>query len=139
MEIDKLRNFASCCKEQNFSYRFIIESLLFITKAAFFLCSNLNHAKTMIMYDKDYKILGVVNLGKIKKWLLVRTSSNWVGVNFVDGNYPIESFNFAFDFKSSLNLSLNNFKKFRFMVLDAKQQLLKKLSELDFRIRLEKG
>ena len=87
----------------------------------------------MIIYDKDYKTLGVVNLDKIKKWLIVPTLSNCVGVNFVDGNYPIESINFVFYFKST---NLNNFKNFSFMVLDAKQQLIKKVCELDFRIRL---
>ena len=136
MENDKLRNFVSCYKEKGFSYRFIIKSLLFITKAPLISCRNLNHAKTKIIYDKDYKIFGVTNLDKIKKWLLVRTLSNWVGVNFVDGNYPIERINFVFDFRSK---NLNNFKKFSFRVLDAKQKLIKNVSELDFRIRLEKG
>ena len=55
-----LMNFASCYKEKGFPYRFIIASLLFIMKAPFIPCSNLNDAKTMIIYDKDYKTLGVI-------------------------------------------------------------------------------
>ena len=80
----------------------VFESLIFITKAPFISCSNLNDAKTMIMYYKDYKTLSVVNLVKIKKWLLVRTLPKWVGVNFVDGNYPINSISL-----SVLYLTLN--------------------------------
>ena len=53
-------NFASCYKEKGFPYRFIIASLLFIMKAPFIPCSNLNDAKAMIIYDKDYKTLGVI-------------------------------------------------------------------------------
>ena len=58
-----------------------------LQKASLISCRKFNHAKTMIIYDKDDKIFGAVNLDKIKKWLLVRTLSNWVGVNFVDRNY----------------------------------------------------
>ena len=60
MENDKLMNFASCYKEKGFPYRFVNASLLFIMKAPFISCSNLNDAKTMIIYNKDYKTLGVI-------------------------------------------------------------------------------
>lgn len=114
-------------KEKKNSYRFIIESLLFsvrITndaKAISVTCNSLNHAEAKILHDKDYNTLGVANLGQITNWLSVKGSSNWVGVNFVDTNYPTEGSNFAFVFNSK---NLNVLTKFSFKMLDGKQQYL---------------
>ena len=37
------------------------------TKIIFITCNYLNQAKATIIHNKDYKTLGVVNLGKITK------------------------------------------------------------------------
>ena len=68
-----LWSFASCSKGKVFSYRFIMKSLLSSvsnandTKIIFITCNYLNQAKATIIHNKDYKTLGVVNLGKITK------------------------------------------------------------------------
>ena len=93
IENDKLWNFAARYKGREFFYRFTIESLRFRpsitnnTKTIFITCNGLNDAKKTIVHDKNYKILGAVNLEEITNWSAVKGSSSWVGVNFVDGNY----------------------------------------------------
>ena len=117
---DKLWNFASCYKEKVFSYRFIIGRLLFsanITENIFITCNGLNDTKTTIVHDKDYKILRVLNLGKITNWLSVKESPIWVEVNFVDRNYLTEGNNFAFVYTSK---NLNDLTKFTFELRECK-------------------
>ena len=38
--------------------------------------------------NKDCKSLCLVDLGDITNWSSVKSTSNWVAVNFVDANYP---------------------------------------------------
>lgn len=128
IENDKLWNFAARQKGREFFYRFTIESLLFRpsitnnTKTIFITCNGLNDAKKTIIHDKNYKILGVVNLEEITNWIAVKGSSSWVGVKFVDGNYLAQGSNFAVAFESK---NINNSIKFSFKSLNTKQKIIK--------------
>ena len=61
LENDKLSNFGSRNQGKRFSYRSIIESLLFSasikndTKTIFITCNGLNDAKTTIIHEQNYK------------------------------------------------------------------------------------
>ena len=60
----------------------------------------INQCKKNIIHDDEFKTLVFVNLDETMNWTLVKGSSNWIGVTFVDGNYLTERSNFAFAFKS---------------------------------------
>lgn len=96
LENDKLSNFGSRSQGKRFSYRSIIESFLLSasikndTKTIFITCNGLNDAKTTIIHEQNYKTFGVVNLGQSADWFSIKGSSNWGGVNFVDGSFPTE-------------------------------------------------
>ena len=67
----------------------------------------------------------------------VKGSSNWVGVNFVEGNYPTVGSNIAFAF---IFESIDNLTLFSCKLLYGKQQIIKfddtktKVPQLHFRI-----
>ena len=107
------------------AYRFIIERLLFRTSIAndtntiFITCNGLNDTKIIIIHHDEYKTLGVTNLNEITNWSSVKESSIWVGVTFVNGNYPTEGSNFAFAFKSK---NISDLTRFNLKLLDGKLQ-----------------
>ena len=104
-------------------------------------CNGLNGTKTTIIHDDEYKTLAAANLDETTNWTSVKESSNWVGVTFVDGNYPTVGSNFAFAFKSK---NINNLARFSLKLLEEKQQKVKlydseqKVLQLDFRIDIWK-
>ena len=86
---DEPWSFAAWYRNNGYSYRFIIESLLFsvgITngfKTIFITCNGWNSAKATIIHDGEFKTVVVVNLGEIMAWTLVKRSSNWVGATLL--------------------------------------------------------
>ena len=54
----------------------------------------------ILLNGSELKILGGINLNRIESWLIVKESSHWIAVNFINNeNIIMRSRNFSCGFK----------------------------------------
>ena len=95
---------------QRYKYRFIIDSLLISssvvqdTNVVLLICNGLNDAGDSLINRKLYKILGVININKIRDWIKIKGESKWINIIFNNSENPTLAKYFAFAFET-VNLS----------------------------------
>lgn len=102
-------------KYKRFTYRFLIESLLFSsnlqndTNVIFITCNGLSDAREALINFKLYRTLGVVYLFQIKNWDLGKDESKRSQAIFVDSGYHMISSHYGFAFITKNVSALFNF------------------------------
>ena len=82
----------------------------------------------ILLNGSELKILGGINLNRIESWLIVKESSHWIAVNFINNeNIIMRSRNFSCGFKIKLSKDL---AIVTFSLLDSEGKLIK-FSDID--------
>ena len=71
------------------------------TQNIFITCQNLTSAKKVLINDKIYYLLGIINLNEIKQWNEMKGKSLYVNAKIDDSHYMQTAKHFGFTFKTS--------------------------------------
>ena len=92
------------------------------TQNIFIVCHNLNSAKKVLINNKIYSLLGIINLNEIKQWSEMKGKSLYVSAKRDDSHYMQNAIHFGLKFKSSF---LTEFLEFTCDFLDDKADQIK--------------
>ena len=92
------------------------------TQNIFIVCHNLNSAKKVLINNKIYSLLGIINLNEIKQWSEMKGKSLYVSAKRDDSHYMQNAIHFGLKFKSSF---LTEFLEFTCEFLDDKADQIK--------------
>ena len=108
-------------KYRKYRYRFILESLLFIsniendTDVIFVSCDGLINVKEALINSKLVNVVGVCYLNELKDWELVKGQSKRSQAIFIDSEQIIKLSHFAFAF---ITRNISNILNFTITLLD---------------------